>query len=74
MVMLAAALVAFAGCAERSTEPEASSSAPESGSGEEFSGETMVNESCEEEYTKFTICPADEIEPKLDSEGEPSPR
>ena len=69
--MLAAALVAFAGCAEKSTEPEASG--PESGSEEEFSTETMVNESCEDEYTKFTICPADEIEPKLDSNGEPSP-
>jgi hypothetical protein len=71
--MLAAALVAFAGCAEKSTESEAAVSGPESGSEEEFSGETMVNESCEDDYTKFTICPADEIEPKLDSKGEPSP-
>lgn len=71
--MLAAALVAFAGCAERSTEPENSGPAPETISGEELSGETTVNESCEDEFTKFTACPAEEIEPKLDSNGEPSP-
>ncbi len=70
--MLAAALVAFAGCAEKPTDSEAGSG-PAADSEEEFSTETMVNESCEDEYTKFTICPADEIEPKLDSNGEPSP-
>jgi hypothetical protein len=69
--MLAAALAAFAGCTEKSTEPQAVGSGPEAGA-EVFSNETTVNESCVDEYTKFTACPADEIEPKLDSKGEPS--
>lgn len=71
--MLAVALVAFAGCTEKSPESEAAGSVPESGAEEDLSNETTVNESCEDYYTKFTICPADEIEPKLDSKGEPSP-
>jgi hypothetical protein len=66
--MLAAALAVFAGCAEKSTDQKATASGPE-----EFSNESTVNESCEDEYTKFTACPADEIEPELDSGGEPSP-
>ncbi|HOO53397.1 MAG TPA: hypothetical protein PLY09_00610 [Methanothrix sp.] len=70
--MLAAAFVAFAGCAEKSTEEKAAASGTEAGA-EGFSNETAVNESCEDEFTKFTVCPADEIEPKLDSKGEPSP-
>ncbi len=72
MVMLAVALVAFAGCTEKPPESEAARSEPVAGAEEEFSNETTVNESCEEGYTKFTICPSDEIEPKLDSKGEPS--
>ncbi|GEM_PF-691823 len=72
VVMLAVALVAFAGCTEKQPESEAAGSEPAAGAEEEVSNETTVNESCEEEYTKFTICPADEIEPKLDSKGEPS--
>ena len=71
--MLAAAFVAFAGCAEKSTEETAACSGPEAGAEEEFSGETMVNESCEDEFTKFTACPAGEMEPELDSKSEPSP-
>ena len=70
--MLAAAFVAFAGCAEKSTDQKAAASGPEAGA-EVFSNETTVNESCEDEYTKFTACPAGEIEPDLDSKGEPSP-
>jgi hypothetical protein len=71
--MLAVALVAFAGCTEKSPESEAEGSGAATGAEEELSNETTVNESCEDYYTKFTICPADEIEPKLDSKGEPSP-
>jgi hypothetical protein len=70
--MLTVAFVAFAGCAEKATEPQSMGSGPEAGS-EEFSNETTVNESCEDEYTKFTACPADEMEPKLDSKGETLP-
>ena len=71
--MLAVALVAFAGCTEKQPESEAAGSEPAAGAGEEFSNETTVNDSCEDDYTKFTACPADEIEPKIDSKGEPSP-
>jgi hypothetical protein len=71
--MLAVALVAFAGCTEKPAESEPAGSEPAAGAGEEVSNETTVNESCEDDYTKFTACPADEIEPKLDSKGESSP-
>ncbi|HPJ30510.1 MAG TPA: hypothetical protein PLZ42_03880 [Methanothrix sp.] len=67
MVMLAAALVAFTGCTERSPESEPAVSEPDSVAGEEILNET-VNESCEEDYMKFTSCPPEEIEPDLSSE------
>ena len=67
--MLAAALVAFTGCTEKSPESEAAASEPGAGAGEEISNQTTVNESCEEDYMKFTSCPPEEIEPELDSEG-----
>lgn len=67
------ALVAFAGCTEKSPESEVAGSESAAGAEEEVSNETTVNASCEVEYTKFTTCPADEIEPKLDSKEEPSP-
>lgn len=70
--MLAAALAVFAGCAEKSTVEKSAGSGTEAGAGEVFSSEPTVNESCEEEYVKFTACPADEIEPTIDSKGEPS--
>jgi len=73
VVMLAAALVAFTGCTEKSSDSEAAGSEPAADAEMEFTSETTVNESCEEVYTKFTACPADEIEPELDSKGEPSP-
>ena len=69
VVMLAAALVAFTGCTEKSPESEPAVSEPAAGAGEEISNETTVNESCEVEYTKFTSCDGDGIEPELGSEG-----
>jgi hypothetical protein len=71
--MLAASLAIFAGCAEKSTEEKPAISGTDADAGEAFSGEPTVNESCVEEYVKFTACPADEMEmePKIDSKGEP---
>ncbi len=69
LMMLALALVAFSGCAEKSSESEPAALRFGSGcSGEEISNET-VNESCEDDYTKFTSCDADGIEPDVGSEG-----
>lgn len=64
-LMMAAALVAFSGCAERSTGPEAGEEATFAGTGDGPSNET-VEEACEDDYTKVTVCPADEIEPDLE--------
>lgn len=64
-LMMAAALVALSGCAERSTGPEAGEDGAIAASGDGFSNET-VEEACEDDYTKVTVCPADEIGPDLE--------